>query len=85
LLWSTKLYPIRAAFGVGLSFFTVAAGQAIGASLVGGLIELLDPSVVFYLFAAVAVLGATRQPPMFSGSPTAWCGRVRGTRRGGCT
>lgn len=49
LLWSTNLYPYRTSFGVGLSFFTIAAGQAVGAPLVGRLAESLDADVVFYL------------------------------------
>lgn len=30
LLWSTRLYPDRTSFGVGIAFFTIAAGQALG-------------------------------------------------------
>lgn len=32
LIWSTRLYPDRTSLGVGLSFFTIAAGQAAGTS-----------------------------------------------------
>lgn len=35
LLWSAALYPARPSFGVGLSFFTIAAGQAVGSPLLG--------------------------------------------------
>jgi len=58
LVWVTRLYPGRAAFGVGASFFMIAAGQAIGALLVGiGAPELGLPDV-FYACAAIALAGA---------------------------
>lgn len=63
LLWSTSLYPTRTSFGVGLCFFTIAAGQALGAPLVGVLIDSADPSVVFTAWAGLAVIGAALAPP----------------------
>lgn len=62
LLWSTRLYPGRAALGVGLSFFMVAAGQASGAPAVGRLIESFGPTPVFYGWAALSLLGAAFMP-----------------------
>lgn len=63
LLWSTHLYPDRASFGVGLSFFAIAAGQAAGAFLVGRLTESIDVAAAFYIWAVLAVFGATFRPP----------------------
>jgi len=63
LLWSTHLYPDRTSFGVGLAFFTIAAGQAIGALLVGRLTESIDTTTVFYTWALLATLGAALRPP----------------------
>lgn len=62
LLWSTRLYPRRAAFGVGLSFFMIAAGQAAGAPLVGAAADRYGLPAVFYACAAVALLGAALGP-----------------------
>lgn len=38
--WSTRLFPDRTAFGVGLSFLLIAAGQAVGSPLAGAGVEL---------------------------------------------
>lgn len=54
LLWSVRLYPERTSFGVGLSFFTIAAGQALGAPAVGALIDAVGPRTAF---AATALIG----------------------------
>ncbi|HZM57890.1 MAG TPA: MFS transporter [Acidimicrobiales bacterium] len=62
LVWSTRLYPDRTSFGVGLSFFTVAAGQAVGALLVGRLTESISATTVFYIWAALAILGGAVLP-----------------------
>ncbi len=68
LLWSVRLYPDRASFGVGLSFFTIAAGQALGAPAVGSLIDVVGASAAFVAIAlvglcAVALRPARVQPP----------------------
>lgn len=63
LLWSTHLYPDRASFGVGLAFFTIAAGQAFGAPLVGRLADTVDTAAVFYGWVVIAILGAAVRPP----------------------
>lgn len=62
LLWSANLYPTRTSFGVGFCFFTIAAGQAIGAPAVGWLIESSDTTVVFFTWAGLAILGAALRP-----------------------
>ncbi len=58
LVWATRLYPGEAAFGVGLSFFMIAAGQAIGAPLVGAGADRFGLPSVFYSCAALALAGA---------------------------
>lgn len=62
LIWSTHLYPDRTSFGVGLGFFTIAAGQALGAPVIGTLTESIDATIIFYAYALLAVLGATLRP-----------------------
>ncbi|AMO60294.1 arabinose efflux permease family protein [Mycolicibacterium phlei] len=54
LLWGARLYPDSASFGVGLGFFILAAGQAVGAPVTGALIDVYGGRVAF---AAVAVVG----------------------------
>ncbi len=68
LLWCVRLYADRTSFGVGLSFFTIAAGQALGAPAVGSLIDVVGPSAAFVAIAlvglcAVALRPARVQPP----------------------
>jgi predicted MFS family arabinose efflux permease len=58
LVWATRLYPHRASFGVGLAFFMIALGQAVGAPLVGLLADQTSVAVTFYVCAAVALAGA---------------------------
>lgn len=62
LLWSTRLYPESAAFGVGMSFFAIAAGQAIGAPVVGALIESFGYTAAFLMFAVVSLIPAVLSP-----------------------
>ncbi|GGL10437.1 MFS transporter [Mangrovihabitans endophyticus] len=62
LIWSTRLYPDRTSLGVGLSFFTLAAGQAAGAPVVGALIGAANPTGVFCAWAALSVAGAALRP-----------------------
>lgn len=62
LLWSTRLHPDRPSFGVGMSFLVIAVGQAVGAPLVGGIIDRVGHLPAFTLVAALGVLGATIQP-----------------------
>jgi predicted MFS family arabinose efflux permease len=56
LLWAIRVYSDSASFGVGLSFFAIAAGQALGAPVVGRLAEMTTARTAFLL---VAVLGIT--------------------------
>jgi predicted MFS family arabinose efflux permease len=58
LVWATRLYPHRASFGVGLAFFMIAVGQAIGAPLVGLLADGTSVAATFYGCAAVALAGS---------------------------
>lgn len=63
LLWSTRLFPERPSFGVGISFAAIAAGQAVGSPLVGQLIGSLSGTPVFYAWAGLALLAAIAGPP----------------------
>lgn len=63
LLWSARLYPDSTSSGVGLSFFTLAAGQALGAPVVGAFIDLVGGRTAFVAIAAVG-LGALAVRPV---------------------
>lgn len=58
LVWATRLYPDRASYGVGLAFFMIAVGQAVGAPLVGLLADGTSVATTFYGCAAVALVGS---------------------------
>jgi predicted MFS family arabinose efflux permease len=62
LLWSVRLYPDRTSFGVGLSFFTIAAGQALGAPVTGVLIDAIGTTAAFVTIACVGVSVAALRP-----------------------
>jgi predicted MFS family arabinose efflux permease len=64
LLWSARLYPERTSFGVGLSFFTIAAGQALGAPAVGALIGVVGPRAAFAAAALVGLCAVALRPPV---------------------
>ncbi len=51
--------PHHTSLGVGLSFFAIAAGQAVGAPIVGRLTGSIAVTSVFYAWALLAILGAT--------------------------
>lgn len=68
LLWSTRVYPSSASFGVGLSFFAIAAGQALGAPLVGVLAELTTVRTAFIAVATAGFAAASLKP---AGRPAA--------------
>ena len=63
LLWSTRLYPDRTPFGVGVAFFTIAAGQALGAPATGALIDAVGPRTSFVVLAAVGFCAVALRPP----------------------
>lgn len=58
LVWATRVYNRRPSAGVGLSFFTIAAGQAVGAPLLGLGSTLSSLPIVFYASALLAATGA---------------------------
>lgn len=58
LVWATRTYPGRPVRGVGLAFFMIAAGQALGAPLVGLGADLTSLPGVCYLAALAALAGA---------------------------
>lgn len=62
LVWATRLFPDRASFGVGLSFFLIAAGQAIASPLAGAGVEPLGLSGVFIASAGATGIGALLAP-----------------------
>ena len=62
LLWSIRLYPDKASFGVGLSFFTIAAGQALGAPAVGALIDAAGARTAFVTVAVVGLCAVVLRP-----------------------
>ncbi len=71
LLWSTRVYPDAVPFGVGMSFFSIAAGQALGAPLAGASIEFLGTATTFAVFALLgagsAILRPARAVPQSAG------------------
>jgi predicted MFS family arabinose efflux permease len=62
LVWSTRVYPDAPSVGVGLAFFMIAFGQAIGAPAAGALIESLGGTTAFIVFAAVGATAAAIRP-----------------------
>lgn len=58
LLWATRRYPGRTAYGVGASFLLIAVGQAVGAPTVGLAADALGLPAAFYGCAAIALVGA---------------------------
>ncbi len=63
LLWATRVRPDRPAAGVGVAFFALAVGQAVGAPLAGAATEVVPLVGVFVACAAVTVVGALLGPP----------------------
>jgi predicted MFS family arabinose efflux permease len=62
LLWSTYLYPDRTAFGVGVAFFILAAGQALGAPATGMLIDVLGDRAAFVVIALAGLCALAMRP-----------------------
>ncbi|MGV0604171.1 MFS transporter [Mycolicibacterium sp. XJ1904] len=71
LLWSARLYPDSTSSGVGLSFFTLAAGQALGAPVVGALIDLAGGRAAFSAIAAVGLCALAVRPVRTAPAPAA--------------
>ncbi|MGV0786969.1 MFS transporter [Mycolicibacterium sp. XJ2] len=71
LLWSARLYPDSTSSGVGLSFFTLAAGQALGAPVVGALIDLAGGRAAFSAIAAVGLCALAVRPVRTAPVPAA--------------
>lgn len=62
LLWSARLYPDSTSTGVGLSFFTLAAGQALGAPVAGALVDMVGGRAAFVAIAAVGLCALAVRP-----------------------
>lgn len=62
LVWSTRVYPDSPSLGVGLSFFTIALGQALGAPAAGALIDAHGAAATFILFALTGATAAVVRP-----------------------
>jgi predicted MFS family arabinose efflux permease len=75
LVWATRTYRARPSLGVGLVFFMIAAGQAVGAPLSGAGADKVSLPAVFVASAVVAlagalVLGPTSDPHAPGGRPS---------------
>ena len=62
LIWSTRVHPERASYGVGLAFLMIAAGQAVGAPLAGLISDAYGIAAAFHTCAALAMVGALVRP-----------------------
>lgn len=62
LVWSTRVYPDSPSLGVGLSFFTIALGQALGAPTAGALIDAHGATTTFILCAMTGATAAVVRP-----------------------
>lgn len=62
LLWSVTVFPERPSAGLGAGFLLIAAGQAAGAPVAGGLAGATSMPAAFIAFAGLAVLLATIRP-----------------------
>lgn len=62
LVWSTRIHPDRPATGVGTSFLMIAVGQAVGAPLVGAVIDHGGHLTAFVACAVVGLIGAAVRP-----------------------
>ncbi|MGA5462639.1 MFS transporter [Mycobacterium sp. NPDC050041] len=58
LVWSTRVYPDSTSFGVGLAFFMIAFGQALGAPAAGALIETFGAATAFVVMAVLGSIAA---------------------------
>ncbi|WP_022872242.1 MFS transporter [Nesterenkonia alba] len=62
LITAASTYYHQPAAGVGLSFLTLALGQAIGGAVLGGLIDTYSVALAFMVAAGAVVLSATLAP-----------------------
>ena len=69
LVWSTRVYPDAPSLGVGLSFFMVALGQALGAPTAGVLIDAFGATTTFILFAMTGATAVVVRPVAASVQP----------------
>lgn len=54
IIWSSRIIPDRASVGTAILFIALAVGQAVGAVMLG---MLMDPEAPFLTFATAGVLG----------------------------
>ncbi|MGV0794090.1 MFS transporter [Mycolicibacterium sp. XJ1819] len=69
LLWGVRIYPDSASFGVGLSFFTLAAGQALGAPAAGALIDAVGARTAVVVIALLGLCAVAVRPSSASSTP----------------
>ncbi|MBO0679727.1 MFS transporter [Mycolicibacterium sp. S2-37] len=62
LLWATRVYPDGVSFGVALAFFAIAAGQAVGAPVVGALAQSAGVATAFVIAAGVGITALLVRP-----------------------
>ncbi|WP_422745776.1 MFS transporter [Mycobacterium sp. WMMD1722] len=62
LVWATRVFADSVSFGVALSFFGIAAGQALGAPAVGVLAEAVGLATAFVIAAAAGVTAMALRP-----------------------
>lgn len=62
LVWAIRVYPDGVPFGVGLSFFAIAAGQALGAPVVGAIVERFGDTTAFIVVAVLAASALLVRP-----------------------
>ncbi|PTR32346.1 putative MFS family arabinose efflux permease [Rhodococcus sp. OK519] len=63
LIWSTRIYPTRAAIGVGITFLLIAVGQSAAAPLLGLVADRTSLTTAFWISAALALAGSAMLPP----------------------
>lgn len=74
LVWSTRLFALHPARGVGLAFLFIAVGQAVAAPALGAVADHTTLTAAFWLAAVLALVGARHGPVITAG-------RDRGPRR----
>lgn len=74
IAWGTELHPDSPGSANAILFLTLAAGQALGALLLGGLTDATDPLIAF---TAAAVLAAASCLPLITHSQSTPAGKRR--------